>query len=42
MRRISNKKTSTVEEMVVRGRYTKRGKNKRGTSRSKSKGKKNK
>jgi hypothetical protein len=42
MRRRSTKETSTVEEMVVRGQSIERGKTKRGTSRSRSKGKKNK
>jgi len=42
MRRRSNKETSTTEAMVIRGRSTKKGKNKRGTSRSKSKGNKSK
>jgi hypothetical protein len=42
MRRSSSKETSTKEAMVVRGRSTERGKNQRGTSRSKSKGKKSK
>jgi hypothetical protein len=42
MRRRSSKETSTAEAMVVRGRSIERGKNQRGTSRSKSKGKKSK
>jgi hypothetical protein len=42
MRRRSGIETSTTEAMVVRGRSTKRGKYQRGTSRSKSKGKKGK
>jgi hypothetical protein len=42
MRRRSTKETSTVEEMVVRGQSIERGKTKRGTSRSRSKGKKSK
>jgi hypothetical protein len=42
MRRRSSKETSTIEAMVVRGRSTERGKNQRGTSRSKSKGKNSK
>jgi hypothetical protein len=42
MRKRFSKKNSTIEAMVVRGRYIERGKNHRGTSRSKSKGMKSK
>jgi len=42
MRRKSSQETSTSEAMVARGRYTERGQNLRGTSISKSKGKKGK
>jgi hypothetical protein len=42
MRRKSSQETSTSEAMVARGRSKERGKNQRGTSRSKSKGKKGK
>jgi len=42
MRKKSNKKNPTTKAMVVRGRSTERGKSQRGTSRSKSKGKKSK
>jgi hypothetical protein len=42
MRKKSNKENSTTEAMVVRIRSTERGKSERGTSRSKSKGKKGK
>jgi len=42
IRRRSSKETSTTEAMVVRARYIERGKDKRGTYRSKSKGKKSK
>jgi hypothetical protein len=42
IRKTSSKETSTAKAMVVRGRSTERGKNHRGTSRSKSKGKKSK
>jgi hypothetical protein len=40
IRRKSSQETSTLEAMVARGQSKERGKNQRGTSRSKSKGKK--
>jgi hypothetical protein len=42
VRKISSKEASTTEEMVVRGRSNEKGKNQKGTSRPKSKGKKSK
>jgi hypothetical protein len=42
MRKKSSKETSTTAAMVVKGQSTERGKNHRGTSRSKSKGNKSK
>jgi hypothetical protein len=42
IRKISDNETSTAEAMVVRGQSTKRGKIHRGTSWSKSRGKKSK
>ena len=42
IRKTSSKETSTIEAMMIKGRSTERGKNQRGTSRSKSKGKKSK